>query len=104
MMSAVDHNTHLRLLLAGCLDLWGVSGTVEAMGEEQAEIRTLDGTIHVRRIAGGWQVTAPAVAGEPPATWAHASVGPMLRSLRVLLAPDQPHARLIVARAPGAEA
>src|SRR5690606_9923770 len=95
---------NLQLLLAGCLDLWGVSGRVEALGEKRAEIRTPDGTIDVRRIAGGWRVAGPAVAGEPPQTWAHASVGPMLRSLRVLLAPDRPHARLIVARAPGAEA
>ena len=100
-MSAADTNMNLQLLLAGCLDLWGVSGTVGALGEEQAEIRTSDGTVRVQRIAGGWQVSAPAAAGEAPATWAHASVGPMLRSLRVLLAPDRPHARLIVARAEG---
>jgi hypothetical protein len=52
MMSASETNMNLQLLLAGCLDLWGVSGTVGALGEEQAEIRTPDGTIAVRRIAG----------------------------------------------------
>ena len=91
-------------VVTGCLELWQVEARVDSAPDGIVVVHTAGGKVTVRAIDVGWEITAPAVAGEPPATWAHASVGPMLRSLRVLLAPDQPHARLIVARAPGAEA
>lgn len=100
-MSASTEAT--RILIAGCLSLWDVEAQVRIVGTDVIILHATDGRVTVRALELGWQIEAPESAGEPPATWAHASVGPMLRSLRVLLAPDRPHARLIVARAPGAE-
>ncbi len=101
----MTHTTDaLFSLIGGCLELWNVEARVEAAANGAVVVHAAGGSVTVRAMDGGWEIGASESAGEPPANWAHASVGPMLRSLRVLLAPDQPHARLIVARAPGAEA